>query len=229
MTAPLVAWVPVVTGPLVAQLRSRSVAVGATGEVTRVVAAADVAAYAALLGDANPAHSAATAAGVPGTGARFGGRPIAHGLIAGGLFATIFGAVCPGSLYVSQSLAFKSPTFVGDAVRARVAVTRVRPLGRARGTLVTCATTAEEAETGRLIIEGEAVVLVPPPPHGEGGGGGGGGDGEGGSSGGGGGGGGGAGGGGGDGGGRRVDGGAGGVGGEGDVGGEGGVGGGGGR
>lgn len=169
MAAP---WVPHVTGSLVAQLRSRVVGVGAVGELRRGIAAADVAAYAALLGDANPAHSAVTAAGVPGTGARFGGRAIAHGMIAGGLFATVFGATCPGALYVSQRLAFKSPTFVGDAVVARVVVTAVRALGRGRGTLVTCTTEVHEEGTARRIIEGEAVVLLPAPDGDDDGGGG---------------------------------------------------------
>ncbi len=161
-------------------------AVGSFGELRKHITVADVEAYAGLLGDDNPVHlDAAYAAGT-----RFG-RPIAHGMLAAGLIPTIFGAQIPGALYVSQSLRFKRPVYVGDEVVARVTVKAVRGGGggggaapsaadaggsaiarpspsaaaasaTGRGLYVTCDTVVRTAADGHAVIEGEAVVLLPP-------------------------------------------------------------------
>ena len=135
------------------------VLVGQFAELQRVVTAADVSAYAALLGDSNPLHTdAAFAATTPWK------RPIAHGMISAGLIPTIFGATIPSSVYVSQTLRFTRPVFVGDTVRARVEVRAVAARKIGGGTVhqfATCATTVTLEDGGLVAVDGEAVAMMP--------------------------------------------------------------------
>ena len=137
-----------------------TIPVGAWAELRREVTAADVAAYAALLGDDNPLHlDAAFAATTPFK------RPIAHGMFSTGLIPTIFGATIPACVYVSQTFRFLRPVFVGDTVVARVEVLKAanRAVGRA-GALhpfLTCQTTVLLADTGKVAVEGEAETMLP--------------------------------------------------------------------
>ena len=111
--------------------------------------------YAALAGDDNPVHLDAGFA----AGTRFGGR-IVHGMLYGSLFGTLFGAQIPGSIYVSQRMAFRRPVYVGETVTARIDVTRVVARGTGEGgvTLVTCVTTVRRGGGGGggLVSYGEA-------------------------------------------------------------------------
>ena len=110
--------------------------VGAAGAVRKTVGAADVAAFAALLGDSNEIHRADF---VGDSGALFGGRPVAHGMLSAGLIGTVFGRQVPGAVYVSQTLRFRRPVFLGDTVEARVTVRAARARG-ADHNLLTCDT-----------------------------------------------------------------------------------------
>ncbi len=134
--------------------------VGAWAELRRVVSAADVSAYAALLGDDNPLHLDAAFAATT----QFK-RPIAHGMFSTGLIPTIFGATIPASVYVSQTWRFLRPVYVGDAVVARVEVVKARTAaaGRAgaRHPFITCKTTVLLEATGKAAAEGEAEVMLP--------------------------------------------------------------------
>lgn len=123
-------------------------------ELTRVLTAADVSNFADVVGDHNPIHlDSAYAATTPF------GRPIAHGMLSASLFSSIFATQIPGAIYVSQSIKFVAPAFVGDEVRARV---EVRELARRRAV---CATTVTVLGKGGasdvLAVDGEAVVLLP--------------------------------------------------------------------
>ena len=62
----------------------------------------------------------------------------------------------PGSLYLSQTLRFTAPVFLGDTVTARVTVRHVRE-DKPVVTLETVCTN----QRGERVVEGEAVVLVP--------------------------------------------------------------------
>ena len=154
-----------VTAVAVAALPLR---VGSAGAVRKTVSAADVAAFAALLGDSNEIHRADF---VGGPGALFGGRPVAHGMLGAGLIGTVFGSQVPGAVYVSQALRFRKPVFLGDMLEARVEVTAARPRGEARN-LLTCDTRVVRVASGGgggdggdgvgdVVVEGEAMVLAP--------------------------------------------------------------------
>ena len=127
--------------------------VGQRVAVTRTFDEAAVRAFAELSGDFNPVHLDADFAATT----RFG-RPIVHGLLTASLISTVVGTRLPGqgSIYVSQTLRFRAPVFVGDTVRAEVEVTEVLR-ERRRVVLATRCLVGD-----KVVITGEAVMWVPP-------------------------------------------------------------------
>ena len=125
--------------------------VGEVGRATRTWTSADVAAFAELTHDSNPLHSNEdfTAA------ARFG-KPVVHGMLYASMFSAIVGQSCPGAVYVSQSLNFRKPVYIGDTVTAEIEVQRVAGGGRLLDFATRCSN--QEAE---LVLEGAARVLLP--------------------------------------------------------------------
>ena len=127
--------------------------IGDRAELTRCLAADDVAAFAALTGDDNPLHlDADFARGTPF------GRPIVHGLLTLSLIGTLLGTRLPGpgAVYVEQQVRFRRPVYVGDRVTAAVEVTAVDP-ERRRLTLRTECRNPD----GEIVLEGTAVLVVP--------------------------------------------------------------------
>lgn len=88
---------------------------------------------------------------------RFGKR-IAHGMLTASLISSILGNDYPGvgTIYLSQSVKFKAPVFIDDAITAAVEVTNFREDKR----IVTLKTTCTNQD-GVLVLEGEAVVIAP--------------------------------------------------------------------
>jgi 3-hydroxybutyryl-CoA dehydratase len=139
----------------VQELFFEDLSVGRTAEITRVVEASDLTAFAEVSGDTNPVHlDEAYAAATP-----FGGR-IAHGMLAAAYISAVLGTKLPGpgAIYLSQSLKFRRPVRIGDAVTARVSVAQLDER-RAHATLATVCIV-----DGRNVVEGEAVVMVPRRP-----------------------------------------------------------------
>lgn len=128
---------------------------GQSAEITKIVGASDVEAFAAVSGDTNPVHlDQAYAATTP-----FQGR-IAHGMLSGAYISAVLGTRLPGpgAIYLSQSLKFRRPVKIGDAVVAKVTV---KELDERRGH-ATLATVCQVG--GKTVVEGEAVVMVPKKP-----------------------------------------------------------------
>lgn len=126
--------------------------VGQSAEITRVVGAGDIEAFAEVSGDTNPVHlDEAYARGTP-----FGGR-IAHGMLSAAYISAVLGTQLPGpgAIYLSQSMRFRRPVKIGDAVTARATV---KELDDKRGH-VTLQTVCEV--NGKAVVDGEAVVMVP--------------------------------------------------------------------
>jgi acyl dehydratase len=86
------------------------------------------------------------------------GRRVVHGMLVASLFSGLLGKKLPGegSIYLGQSLRFKAPVYPGDEITATVEVTEVRQ----DKPIVTLQTTCTNAE-GKVVIEGEAVVMAP--------------------------------------------------------------------
>ncbi len=126
--------------------------VGQSAELTRTVAEGDLADFAAVTGDDNPVHlDEAYAAGTA-----FGGR-IAHGMLSAGYISAVIGTKLPGpgAIYVSQSLRFRRPVRIGDAVTAKAEITAI-DAAKARVTLATVCTV-----NGKAVVDGEAEIMVP--------------------------------------------------------------------
>jgi 3-hydroxybutyryl-CoA dehydratase len=121
-------------------------------EISRVVGAADIEAFAEVSGDNNPVHLDEDYARTT----QFGER-IAHGMLSAAYISAILGTRLPGpgAIYLSQSLRFRRPVRIGDLVVARATVTA---LDEAKGR-VTLETVCEVG--GKTVMDGEAVVIAP--------------------------------------------------------------------
>jgi len=130
-----------------------TLSVGDAAEISRTVTDEDVRAFAELTGDCNPVHLDEEYA----AGTRFG-RRIAHGMLGASLVSAVLANELPGrgTVYLSQTLRFTAPVFIGDTVTARVVVTQVRE-DKPIVTLETVCTN----QRGERVVEGEAVVLAP--------------------------------------------------------------------
>lgn len=129
--------------------------VGMSASYERIVIDADIRAFASLSGDDNPLHlDAAYAAATP-----FKER-IAHGMLTASYISTVFGTKLPGPgcIYVSQTLSFRGPVKIGDAVAAQVTIQELVPAKRR--VMFSCEVTAN----GKLALAGEAVLMVPGRP-----------------------------------------------------------------
>ncbi|MFN9849278.1 MAG: MaoC family dehydratase [Alphaproteobacteria bacterium] len=126
--------------------------VGQAVEISRVVGAADIEAFAEVSGDNNPVHLDEDYARTT----QFGER-IAHGMLSAAYISAILGTRLPGpgAIYLSQSLRFRRPVRIGDLVVARATVTA---LDEAKGR-VTLETVCEVG--GKTVMDGEAVVIAP--------------------------------------------------------------------
>jgi 3-hydroxybutyryl-CoA dehydratase len=125
---------------------------GDDAEISKTVTDEDVRAFAELTGDRNPVHLDEEYA----AGTRFG-RRIAHGMLGASLISAVLANELPGrgTVYLSQTLRFTAPVFLGDTVTARVVVKSVRE-DKPIVTLETVCTN----QRGERVVEGEAVVLA---------------------------------------------------------------------
>ena len=93
--------------------------IGDTFGFNKVLTVQDVDKYADLTGDYNPLHCDKEYA----LSTEFKNR-VVHGMLAGSLFSTLVGMICPGkkNLYLTQTLRFKLPIYPGSnlAVRGEV-------------------------------------------------------------------------------------------------------------
>ncbi len=126
--------------------------IGQREALMKTVMADDVVGFATLTGDHNPIHLSEHFA----RKTRFGQR-IAHGLYTASLISAVLGMRLPGpgAVYLSQTLNFRAPVKIGDVVSILVEVVELVPEGRR------CKLKCEALVDGKLVLEGEAVVMVP--------------------------------------------------------------------
>ena len=125
---------------------------GMQASLTRIVTEEDIVVFAQLTGDANPIHLDESYA----AGTMFKGR-IAHGIMTAGYLSALFGTRLPGpgAIYVSQSLSFRGPVRIGDAVTAQVVITEL--LAAKKRAIFAC----DCSVGGKTVLQGEAVLMVP--------------------------------------------------------------------
>jgi 3-hydroxybutyryl-CoA dehydratase len=128
--------------------------VGDTFSTTREVTDRLIREFAELSGDHNPIHLDDEFAKTT----RFGQR-IAHGMLSGAFISAVLGNEFQDRkiLYLSQTMKFTAPTFIGDTITTTAAVTAVR---WDRG-IVTLSTECKK-QTGEVTLTGESVVMVLP-------------------------------------------------------------------
>jgi 3-hydroxybutyryl-CoA dehydratase len=127
--------------------------VGDSACLSKIISELDVLKFAEASGDSNPVHIDQEFASCT----RFG-RRVAHGVLVAGLISAVLGMQLPGPgcIYLSQTLQFRMPVYLGDTITAIVEVIKVRDDKPIITLRTVCANQDEQ-----VVIEGEAVMLVP--------------------------------------------------------------------
>lgn len=109
-------------------------------------------AFAEVSGDFNPIHLDEDFA----KNTRFGKR-IAHGMLSGALISAVLGNEFQAMkiVYLSQTLRFTAPVFIGDTVTT---TTTVRHIREDKG-IVTCETVCTN-QNGETLVTGEAKIMI---------------------------------------------------------------------
>ena len=126
--------------------------VGQSESLRRTITADDVATFARLSGDYNALHLDEEFA----ARTEFAGR-VVHGFLNASLLSTLIGTRLPGrgALYMSQTIDFTRPVYIGDTVEARATIERIDMATR----LVHLQTDITKAD-GERVLRGAAVVKV---------------------------------------------------------------------
>ncbi len=124
--------------------------IGDTASFSKTISDADIQAFADVSGDHNPLHLDEEFAKTT----RFG-RRIAHGMLSASLLSSTIANQLPGSIYLSQTLRFVSPVYLGDTITTRVTVTAIRE----DKPILTLETICENQNL-EVVVKGEATVLV---------------------------------------------------------------------
>ncbi|HDX6527679.1 TPA: MaoC family dehydratase, partial [Escherichia coli] len=101
--------------------------IGMTAQYSQTVSDSDIKAFSGLSGDKNPVHMSDEYA----QKTMFKKR-IAHGFMSASYFSAIFGTKLPGEgcVYLSQTLKFIKPVYIGDTVTAIVTLTKINSRSR---------------------------------------------------------------------------------------------------
>ena len=128
--------------------------VGDSRTLIRTITETDVRLFAEISGDINPIHLDDRYAAKT----RFGKR-IVHGALIASFISNLIGNQIPGhgSIYLSSSLKFRAPTFIGDTVTTTATITSIRS-DKPIYTLE-CICTNQHKE---VLCQGESVVLYEP-------------------------------------------------------------------
>ncbi|MDX4028612.1 MaoC family dehydratase [Aliarcobacter skirrowii] len=126
--------------------------IGMNVSYSQTITDADVKAFSGISGDRNPVHLDEQYA----ENSRYKKR-IAHGLMTASYFSALFGTKIPGEgcVYVSQSLNFKRPVYIGDTVVATVEVISVDLAKKRVFFRTTCKV------KNKVVTDGEAELFVP--------------------------------------------------------------------
>jgi 3-hydroxybutyryl-CoA dehydratase len=131
--------------------------IGDRASFSKTIAECDVYAFAGITGDFNEVHIDRVAA----ERGEFKQR-VAHGMLGASLISTVLGGQLPGpgTIYMSQSLRFLAPVFIGDTVTAEVEIIELLAEKRRVRLRTVC-----RNERGQLVADGEALVLAPADPQ----------------------------------------------------------------
>lgn len=138
---------------IIRNLTYDEIAIGQSASVMRTLSQRDIQLFALVSGDVNPAHLDPEFA----QGDIFR-RIIAHGMWGGGLISAVLGTELPGpgTIYLAQSLRFRRPVGIGDAITATVTVKEKREDKKILVLECECVN-----QNGETVISGEAEVIAP--------------------------------------------------------------------
>jgi 3-hydroxybutyryl-CoA dehydratase len=128
---------------------------GLEARLERTVSEADIVQFAAISGDRNPVHlDAEYCRRTP-----FKER-IAHGMLTASYISAVFGMQLPGpgAIYISQTLNFRGPVRIGDAVTTIVRLVELFPAKRRARFDCECLVASKP------VLVGEAMLMVPARP-----------------------------------------------------------------
>ncbi|ELX08998.1 phosphate acetyltransferase Pta [Janthinobacterium sp. HH01] len=127
--------------------------VGQSARLSRTLGKDDIAAFAAVSGDVNPAH----------VDPEYADKTLFHGVIAHGmwgaaLISRLLGTVLPGpgTIYLSQTLQFLKPVRIGDELRITATVTAKEEAKK--HVLLDCEI---KNQNGAVVLTGVATVIAP--------------------------------------------------------------------
>ncbi|PYS89606.1 MAG: hypothetical protein DMF62_06910 [Acidobacteria bacterium] len=128
------------------------IAIGDTFTKSRTVTDELIRAFAELSGDHNPIHLDDEFA----SKTRFG-RRIAHGMLSGAFISAVLGFEFRERkiVYLSQTMKFTAPIFIGDTITTTATVRNIR---KEKG-IVTLETTCTKQD-GTIAVQGEAMVMI---------------------------------------------------------------------
>jgi 3-hydroxybutyryl-CoA dehydratase len=128
--------------------------IGDTFSKTREITDKLIREFAEVSGDRNPIHLDEEFA----QGTRFG-RRIAHGMLSGAFISAVLGYEFKERriVYLSQTMRFIAPTFIGDIITTTAMVKNIR---EDKG-IVTVDTVCANQD-GQITVTGEAVVMILP-------------------------------------------------------------------
>jgi len=134
------------------KIEIEDIKIGMWVSYSQTITDADIKAFSGISGDKNPVHMDEEYA----EKSRYKKR-IAHGLMSASYFSALFGTKIPGEgcVYVSQSLRFKKPVYLGDTVTASVIVTKIDLIKRRVFFRTICKV------KNRIVIDGDAELYVP--------------------------------------------------------------------
>lgn len=127
--------------------------VGDTAQFSKTVSETDVYLFAGVSGDFNPAHINEQYAS--GT---FFGKRIAHGLLSASFLSAVLANQLPGpgAIFLSLSVRFQAPVFIGDTITARAEVAQVDSEKHRVTMNLFCIN-----QDDKQVLEGEAVLSPP--------------------------------------------------------------------
>src|SRR5215469_4422875 len=129
------------------------IAIGDSASLTRKLTRDDIALFAVMSGDVNPAHVDQRYA----EGSMFH-RIIAHGMWGGALVSAVLGTRLPGpgTIYLGQDLRFRRPVGLGDTITVTVTAKEKQP--EKHIVIFDCRCVNQRAEE---VITGSAVTIAP--------------------------------------------------------------------
>ncbi|MDW4527338.1 MaoC family dehydratase [Rossellomorea marisflavi] len=127
--------------------------VGQQAACSKTITESDIVMFAGLSGDFNPVHIDKEYARTT----RFKER-IAHGMLTSSLLSQLLGVHLPGkgSIYMEQSIRFKSPVYIGDTITAKATVQEFNEEKHVLTLLTECFNQNE-----KVVLTGTAKMMVP--------------------------------------------------------------------